>query len=66
MINPFDCVPFNTERVFVSGLTHHGCRLYLPIYCTDERVIARKKKQLEEWLVDQHAYQIVKERKENA
>lgn len=52
-MNPFNNVPLNTKRVFVMGIDHSGCEVYLPVNSTDEIVIQTKKQELDQFLFNQ-------------
>ena len=52
-MNPFNNVPLNTKRVFVMGIDHSGCEVYLPVNSYDELVIQTKKLELQEFLFNQ-------------
>ena len=52
-MNPFNNVPLNTKKVFVMGIDHLGCEVYLPVNSTNEEVIQTKKQELHEFLFNQ-------------
>ena len=52
-MNPFNNVPLNTKKVFVCGITHSGCEVYLPVDSTDKKVIQTKKQELQQFLFNQ-------------
>lgn len=52
-MNPFNNVPLNTSKVFVCGITHSGCNVYLPVDSSDEKVIQTKKHELHQFLFNQ-------------
>jgi hypothetical protein len=52
-MNPFNNVPLNTKKVFVCGIAHSGCEIYLPVNSTDEKVIQTKKQELLQFLFNQ-------------
>ena len=52
-MNPFNNVPLNTKKVFVMGIDHSGCEIYLPVNSTDETVIQIKKQELQQFLLTQ-------------
>lgn len=52
-MNPFRNVPINTKKVFVMGFDHSGCKIYLPVNSTDEKVIQAKKQELHQFLFNQ-------------
>lgn len=53
MNNPFIDVPINTKKVFVCGIDHSGCEIYLPIDSLNELVIQTKKYELQQFLFNQ-------------
>ena len=52
-MNPFINIPLNTEKVFVMGIDHSGCEIYLPVDSSDETVIQFKKQELQQYLFNQ-------------
>jgi hypothetical protein len=52
-MNPFKDVPLNTKRVFVCGISHSGCEVYLPVDSDDETIIQLKKQELQQFLLNQ-------------
>lgn len=52
-MNPFSNVPINTKKVFVMGIDHSGCEIYLPVNSTDETMIQLKKQELHQFLFNQ-------------
>ena len=52
-MNPFNNVPINTKKVFVMGIDHSGCEIYLPVDSSDETVIHIKKQELQQYLFNQ-------------
>ena len=52
-MNPFNNVPLNTKKVYVMGVDHSGCEIYLPVNSTDETVIQNKKQELHQFLFNQ-------------
>jgi len=49
-MNPYNYIPLNTKKVFVMGIDHSGCEIYLPVDSTDETVIQAKKHELQQFL----------------
>ena len=52
-MNPFNNVPINTKRVYVCGIDHSGCEIYLPVDSHNEEVIQTKKQELQQFLFNQ-------------
>lgn len=52
-MNPFNDVPLNTKNVFVMGIDHSGCEVYLPVDSHDEEIIQIKKYELQQFLFNQ-------------
>ena len=52
-MNPFINIPLNTKKVFVMGIDHSGCEIYLPVDSSDETVIQTKKQELQQYLFNQ-------------
>ena len=52
-MNPFNNVPINTKRVYVCGIDHSGCEIYLPVDSHNEEVIQTKKQELHQFLFNQ-------------
>ena len=52
-MNSINNIPINTNKVFVMGVDHSGCEIYLPVDSTDEIIIQIKKQDLHQFLFNQ-------------
>jgi len=52
-MNPFNNVPLNTKKVYIMGIDHSGCEIYLPVDSHNKDVIQTKKQELHEFLFKQ-------------
>jgi hypothetical protein len=56
MINPFKNLPFNTGRMFTSGVAASGCEIWIPVTGTQAEMEIRRKEllaYLQSQIVDQ-------------
>lgn len=47
----FPHLPYNTDRVYIRGICHNGCEVYLPV--TKNHDAEHEKQLLQEWLDNQ-------------
>lgn len=52
-MNPFNNIPLNTKKIYVMGIDHSGCEIYLPVDSTDETIIQINKQKLQQFLFNQ-------------
>ena len=50
MINPFENLPLNTEKVYTAAKAPGGCEVYIPVIIFEEHLIHQRKNELQTWL----------------
>lgn len=52
-MNIFNNLPLNTKKVYVMGIDHSGCEIYIPVNSLNEEIILSKKYELKQFLFNQ-------------